>query len=81
MKKIIMAAALLCGCDASYSNVKQDYKLPEDLSDCKIYVLNGGASSRTLYVVRCAEQTTTSEQHSCGKGCVSKRSVTADNYK
>ena len=81
MKKIIMAAALLCGCDASYSDVKQDYKLPEDLSDCKIYELYGGTSARTLYVVRCAEQTTTSEQHSCGKGCVSKSSVTADNYK
>ena len=81
MKKIIMAALFLCGCDASYSDVKQHYKLPDDLSDCKIYELYGVASSRTLYVVRCAEQTTTSEQHSCGKGCVSKRSVTADNYK
>ena len=81
MKKIIIAALFLCGCDASYRDVKQDYKLPNELSDCKIYELYGGASSRTLYVVRCAEQTITSEQHSCGKGCVSKRSVTADNYK
>ena len=81
MKSIILVALLLCGCDASYSDVKQHYKLPDDLSDCKIYELYGGASSRTLYVVRCAEQTTTSEQHSCGKGCDSKSSVTADNYK
>ena len=81
MKKIIIAALLLYGCDASYSDVKQHYKLPDDLSDCKIYELNGDSSSRTLYVVRCAEQTTTGEQHSCGKGCVRKSSVTVDNYK
>ena len=81
MKKIIIAALFLCGCDASYSDVKQDYKLPDELSDCKIYELYGGASAITLYVVRCAEQTTTIEQHSCGKGCVSESSVTADNYK
>ena len=81
MKKIIIAALLLCGCDASYSDVRQHYKLPDDLSGCKIYELDGDASSRTLYVVRCADQTTTSEQHSCGKGCVRKSSVTAENYK
>ena len=81
MKNIIIASLLLCGCDASYSDVKQHYKLPGDLSDCKIYELNGDSSSRTLYVVRCAEQTTTSEQHGCGKGCVRKNSVTVDNYK
>ena len=81
MKKIIIAALLLYGCDASYKDVKQHYKLPDDLSDCKIYELNGDSSSRTLYVVRCAEQTTTSEQHSCGKGCINKNSVTVDNYK
>ena len=77
MKKIIIAALLLCGCDASYKDVKQHYKLPDDLSDCKIYELNGDSSSRTLYVVRCAEQTTTS----VAVKDVSKSSVTVDNYK
>ena len=81
MKKIIIAALLLCGCDASYKDVKQHYKLPDDLSDCKIYELNGDSSSRTLYVVRCAEQTTTDDSHNCGKGCTKTNSVTTDNYK
>ena len=81
MKKIIISTLLLCGCDASYKDVKQHYKLPDDLSDCKIYELNGDSSSRTLYVVRCAEQTTTADRHNCGKGCTKTNSVTTDNYK
>ena len=69
----------IVGCDANYSDVKQHYKLPPEMSDCRLYELNGDSSSQTLFVVRCNNQTTTNNIHGCGKSCKQSTNVTIDN--
>lgn len=69
----------LVGCDANYYKIDQHYKLPPEMSDCRVYELTDDSSSRTLFVVRCDNQTTTNNIHSCGKGCTQNTSATVDN--
>lgn len=80
MKRLLILALFITGCDASYSDVKQHYKLPPELKDCHVYQLVGDSSSRTLFVVRCPSQTTTNNIQSCGKSCSKSTDVTVDNY-
>ena len=79
MKLFCVFFIFLVGCDANYHDVTQHYKLPQEMSDCSLYELNDDSSSRTLFVVRCDNQTTTNNIHSCGKGCTQSTSVTVDN--
>lgn len=74
MLKLLLAIFVmfsLTSCTPSYDDNTGDYKLPPELSDCKIYELN--ANLKNLYVVRCPDSQVTTTT-SCGKGC--NRSVT-----
>jgi hypothetical protein len=79
MKLFYVFFIFLVGCDANYTDVKQHYKLPPEMSSCSLYELKGDSSVRTLFVVRCDNQTTTNNIHSCGKGCTKRTDVTVDN--
>lgn len=81
MKRLLILALFITGCDASYSDVKQHYKLPPELKDCHVYQLDGDSLSRTLFVVRCPSQTTTNNIQSCGKSCVHETDISVDNIK
>ena len=43
----------LSGCNPSYTDKSTSYLMPEGMKDCKVYVLDGDESSRSLTVVRC----------------------------
>lgn len=67
MKKLFIIPAvllILTACDANYSEVSNEYKLPEELNDCKVFSLrNTHGSSHT--VIRCPNSDTTT--HKGGK--------------
>lgn len=56
MKKLIMISIIcitfLTGCEPSTTDSTSEYKLPEGLSDCRIYELDGSDGNR-LYALRC----------------------------
>jgi hypothetical protein len=52
-----------------YHKTKPDYSLPDDLKDCKVFLISDG--SKELYVMKCPNaSTTTSWTYSCGKNCI-----------
>ena len=59
-------------CSRGFSDQSENYTLPSELSDCKIYRLTTELGNN-LMVVRCPESST-STTYSCGKNC--KRTVT-----
>lgn len=83
MKKVLLGIALcvfLTGCEPThYEDADSSYKLPPEMSDCKVFKLIS-ESDRNLYVIRCPTQTTTSETHSCGKRCTENNDLTIKNY-
>lgn len=63
----IVVTILLTGCQPS-TEVKTNYKVPPELSDCKFFEMYDG--SRTAIVVRCPNSSTSvSKRVSCGKSC------------
>ncbi len=56
MKKLIMISitCLIClsGCEPMTTDSTSEYKLPDGLSDCRIYELDGSEGDR-LYALRC----------------------------
>ena len=50
---ISFIAIVLSGCNPSYTDKSTSYLMPEGMKDCKVYMLDGDASSKTLTVVRC----------------------------
>ncbi len=55
---ISFVAIVLSGCNPSYTDKSTSYLMPEGMKDCKVYVLDGDASSKTLTVVRCPSSDT-----------------------
>lgn len=55
---ISFVAIVLSGCNPSYTDKSTSYLMPEGMKDCKVYVLEGDASSKTLTVVRCPSSDT-----------------------
>ena len=55
---ISFVAIVLSGCNPSYTDKSTSYLMPEGMKDCKVYVLDGDASSRSLTVVRCPSSDT-----------------------
>ena len=55
---ISFVAIVLSGCNPSYTDKSTSYLMPESMKDCKVYVLDGDASSKTLTVVRCPSSDT-----------------------
>jgi len=84
-KSILVSGLLITasGCERERTTetrpITNDYKLPPELSDCRIYEMDS-KYNRDLYVVRRPMQTTTSEHHSCGKNCVRKTEITTDGF-
>lgn len=65
MMKMILTAIFglfLFGCDSSYKNKTEDFQLPEELKDCKVYALRGENYSNWMYVVACPNKQTTTYQ-------------------
>lgn len=56
---MIFAGVFLFGCDASYKNQTEDFQLPEELKDCKVYMLRGENYSNQILVVSCLNRETT----------------------
>ena len=48
---ISFVAIVLSGCNPSYTDKSTSYLMPEGMKDCKVYVLEADASSRSLTVV------------------------------
>lgn len=70
----LVMTILLVGCNPSYENKDASYRLPPEMQDCKIYKLNGDATSKDVIVVRCPNsQTTTSYKY--GKNSQSHTTV------
>lgn len=64
---VVVIAILLTGCQPT-TEVKTDYKVPPELSDCKFFEMYDG--NRTAIVVRCPNSSTSvSRRVSCGKSC------------
>ncbi len=63
---ISFVAIVLSGCNPSYTDKSTSYLMPEGMKDCKVYVLDGDASSKTLTVVRCPSSDT-STTYNVGK--------------
>jgi len=60
MKYILISLLLLLvSCTRETSEVTQEYQLPAELSDCKVYTMNAESGNR-LHVVRCPLSTTSS---------------------
>lgn len=62
IKKIfatVFDGVFLFGCDASYKNKTEDFQLPEELKDCKVYMLRGENYANELFVVACPNKETT----------------------
>lgn len=74
MKKAILGIVVLlwltsCG-QSSYTDASNSYKLPSELSNCRIYRLESSDMSRDITIVHCPHaETTTSYTESCGKNC------------
>lgn len=56
-KHLLIASMLLIGCDPSHSDVTEDFSLPEEMSDCKIFSVC--SSLRCLQAIRCPNSQTT----------------------
>ena len=77
---LVGSAFILSGCgETRTSDVKSSYSMPEGMEGCKVYFLKS-QTSLDIYVVRCPLTTTTSESHSCGKGCIQHNNITTDNF-
>lgn len=58
---IILAALALTGCaESSYTEKTGEYRVPKELEDCKIFVLQGKEFNPAITVVRCPTETTAS---------------------
>jgi hypothetical protein len=55
---IAMLAVMLSGCNPAYTDKSSSYLMPEGMKDCKVYSLEGDATSKTLTVVRCQQSET-----------------------
>lgn len=65
--RYILLLFLSLACAPSHK-VEEDYSLPPELIDCKVYTISDGW--KELYVVKCPnEQPTTNWDRSCGKNC------------
>lgn len=65
MKKLIavaIVAVVLTGCE--YGETTNDFKLPNDLKDCKVYTVEG--KTKDLTIIRCPSSNTT-VRYSYGK--------------
>lgn len=49
---------MLSGCNPTYTDKSSSYLMPEGMKDCKVYSLEGDATSKTLTVVRCPQSET-----------------------
>lgn len=64
MKSVLILLAVLClsACDNTVepkiTNMTDDYKLPVELSDCRVYLLHNKYST-AITVVRCGNNVTT----------------------
>lgn len=63
---IAALSALMVGCTPSYAPVDQDFQLPPELQDCKIFQLMN-SNGTFLYVTRCPLSHTTT-RHSAKYG-------------
>jgi len=83
-KALILMMITLClvGCgDKSYTDDSENYKLPPELSACKVYYLGQGGLQTGITVVHCPRaDTTTSYTQSCGKGCTRHINTTVASY-
>lgn len=76
---LMLTSVLIVGCQPThYEDADNSYKLPPEMSDCKVFKLIS-SNDRNLYVVRCPTQTTTSETHNCGKNCTQHNDITIQN--
>lgn len=72
MKYFVFLFIISC---SPYYKSMNDYKLPPELEDCKVFIINDG--SKDLFVVKCPNnQTTTSWTRSCGKNCTTTEHLT-----
>ncbi len=77
---ILALIALMYGCSPSSETLTEDYVLPTELKDCKIYWLSNGLSG--MKVMRCGNSTTSlSYQRHSGKTHSTITTVTIDNEK
>lgn len=65
MKKLTLLVAMssfvfLSGCSTKTEQKTEEFDLPPELSDCKIFKLRN-ATGLSLYVTRCPESNTTTE--------------------
>ena len=58
------AAVVLAGCSPNYNSLSMPV-LPDELKDCKFYIVTDGI--RELRVVRCPNSTTSTTYNSSGK--------------
>lgn len=57
---ILLATGLLAGCSAETRTITDNYILPSELSDCKVFLLDNGMSA--MQVVYCPQAVTTTTQ-------------------
>lgn len=68
MKKVLLLLLFFTSaCEKSHRDVSDNYSLPPELKDCKVFHLQSD-SLNYLYVVRCPNSTTNTN-FNCGKGC------------
>ena len=77
MKKLIMALVIVCliGCGKSTEEISGSFNFPEELKDCKMYILSNGI--KYVIIVRCP-QSSTSTTYNCGKTTCSSMTVEVD---
>lgn len=73
--KFLFLVLLVISCSPSHQAIT-DYSLPEELKDCKVYIISDGR--KELYVVDCPnkQNVTTSFTSSCGKNCTTTEATT-----
>ena len=59
---MVFVGVFLFGCDASYKNKTEDFQLPEELKDCKVYMLRAETYPNQILVVACPNKETTTYQ-------------------
>lgn len=72
---ILLATGLLAGCSAETRTITDNYILPSELSDCKVFLLDNGMSA--MRVVYCPQAVTTTT-HTVGKTTVSNTVIAED---
>ena len=79
LSSVILSGAILVGCGTETTDVTSGYSMPDGLEGCKVFEMNS-SWYHDIYVVRCPTVTITNEEHSCGKGCITKNNITTSNF-